>query len=374
MRNSIFITLSFVLCMWSCTTPIDTVLTSTHPAIQKVMDSLDTHKVQIIYTQIDTTSKGLVTFKDYTFQEHKKSYFYPASTVKLPIALLAAEYVTAHPELDVDTPYISKRDSVLHSVADDIRQIFAVSDNEAYNRLYDLLGRDAINTRFEALDLSPTRISHRLSTANADAADRATIKFFPSYEGDVVAIENQTDGPIATVNAKHQQKGIGFFKDGALIQTPFDFSKKNYFPLQAQHELMKRFFFEDQFDADERFEISYTDKIRIQKMMHTLPRKAKYDPETYYDSYGKFFLYGDSKNPIPDHIKIYNKVGYAYGTLTETAYVVDEKEGIHFLLSATILVNKNGIFNDDTYEYDTVGIPFLAQLGREIYDLEKDRK
>ena len=158
------------------------------------------------------------------------------------------------------------------------------------------------------------------------------------------------------------------------MQTPFDFSKKNYFPLQAQHELMKRFFFEDQFDADERFAISYTNKIRIQKMMHTLPRKAKYDPETYYDSYGKFFLYGDSKDPMPDPIKIYNKVGYAYGTLTETAYVVDEKAGIHFLLSATILVNKNGVFNDDTYEYDTVGIPFLAQLGREIYALEKGRK
>jgi len=249
-----------------------------------------------------------------------------------------------------------------------------VSDNEAYNRLYDLLGRDAINSRLTALDLTPTRISHRLSTPNADAADRATIKFFPSYEGDVVAIENQTDGPITTVKAKHQQKGTGYFSDGNLVQTPFDFSQKNYFPLQAQHELMKRHFFEDQFPADERFQISYTDKIRIQKAMHTLPRKAKYDPETYYDSYGKFFLYGDSKDPMPDHVKIYNKVGYAYGTLTETAYVVDEKAEIHFLLSATILVNKNGIFNDDTYEYDTVGIPFLAQLGREIYALEKSRE
>ena len=374
MRISVFTTLIISICIFSCTTPIDTVLTSEHPAIQKVMDSLDTYEVQIVYTQIDTTSKGLVKFKDYAFQENQKTYFYPASTVKLPIALLASEYVTAHPELDLDTPYISKRDSVLHSVADDMRQIFAVSDNEAYNRLYDLLGRDAINTRLKTLGLAPTRISHRLSTSNADAAERATIKFFPSYEGDVVTIENQTDGPIADVKAKHQQKGTGYFKDGNLMQTPFDFSKKNYFPLQAQHELMKRFFFEDQFDADERFAISYTNKIRIQKMMHTLPRKAKYDPETYYDSYGKFFLYGDSKDPMPDPIKIYNKVGYAYGTLTETAYVVDEKAGIHFLLSATILVNKNGVFNDDTYEYDTVGIPFLAQLGREIYALEKGRK
>ena len=374
MRISIFIGLISSLLVFSCTTPIDNILESDHPAIQKVMDSLEAHEVQILYTQIDTTNKGLVTFKDYAFQENKKNYFYPASTVKLPIALLAAEYVNTHPELELDSPYISQRDSILHSVADDIRQIFAVSDNEAYNRLYDMLGRDYINKRLDELDLSPTRISHRLSTANANKAERGTIKFFPSYEGEVVVIEGKVDQPIASVKIKKQQKGKGFIKDSMLFQTPFEFSEKNYFPLKSQHELMKRIFFEDQFDTDERFNISYTDKIRIQKAMYTLPRNAKYDPETYEDSYVKFFLYGDSKDTIPDHIKIYNKVGYAYGTLTETAYVVNEKEGIQFLLSATILVNKNGIFNDDTYEYDSIGIPFLAQLGREIHAFEKSRK
>ena len=67
-------------------------------------------------------------------------------------------------------------------------------------------------------------------------------------------------------------------------------------------------------------------------------------------------------------------MGYAYGTLTETAYIVDKKEDIQFLLSATILVNKNRIFNDDTYEYDEIGILFLAQLGREFYEYSLDNK
>ena len=98
-----------------------------------------------------------------------------------------------------------------------------------------------------------------------------------------------------------------------------------------------------------------------------------YKEDEFYDSYGKFFLYGDSKDRIPEQFKIYNKVGYAYGTLTETAYIVDEKAGIEFLLTATILVNKNEIFNDDTYEYEEIGIPFLAQLGREIYLQEHEK-
>ena len=72
--------------------------------------------------------------------------------------------------------------------------------------------------------------------------------------------------------------------------------------------------------------------------------------------------------------QIYNKVGYAFGTLTETAFIEDSKNNIRFFLSATILVNKNEIFNDDIYEYDTVGIPFLAELGRAFYELEMNRK
>ena len=56
----------------------------------------------------------------------------------------------------------------------------------------------------------------------------------------------------------------------------------------------------------------------------------------------------------PD-IRIYNKVGDAYGTLTDTAYIVDAKAEIEFLLTATVFVNKNGVFNDDVYEYDALG-------------------
>ena len=55
-------------------------------------------------------------------------------------------------------------------------------------------------------------------------------------------------------------------------------------------------------------------------------------------------------------------------------YIVDEKNQIEFILTATILVNKDGIFNDDKYEYDEIGIPFLAALGREFYNFEINRK
>ena len=39
-----------------------------------------------------------------------------------------------------------------------------------------------------------------------------------------------------------------------------------------------------------------------------------------------------------------------------------------------IYVNADGIFNDDNYEYDTIGMPFMGNLGRVIYDYEAKRK
>jgi len=73
-------------------------------------------------------------------------------------------------------------------------------------------------------------------------------------------------------------------------------------------------------------------------------------------------------------IKIYNKVGLAYGTITDVAYIKNEQEGVDFFLAATVLVNQNKIFNDNQYEYDALGIPFLAALGKAVYDYELKQK
>ena len=49
------------------------------------------HKVQIIYTQIDRRKNGRPEFTDHYFNINDSSYFYPASTVKLPVAILALQ-------------------------------------------------------------------------------------------------------------------------------------------------------------------------------------------------------------------------------------------------------------------------------------------
>jgi hypothetical protein len=53
---------------------------------------------------------------------------------------------------------------------------------------------------------------------------------------------------------------------------------------------------------------------------------------------------------------------------------VDFKNKVEFMLSATIHVNENQIYNDNVYEYNSIGIPFLAELGRQLYQHELIRK
>jgi len=42
-------------------------------------------------------------------------------------------------------------------------------------------------------------------------------------------------------------------------------------------------------------------------------------------------------------------------------------------LTAVIYSNPNQTMNDDDYDYEKISIPFLASLGRKIYDLELKR-
>jgi len=369
--------LTFFLLSWSCKTPskennpMTLVMASQNTSIRKVIDSVDQYEVQIIYTQIDRSGDSII-LTDHEFQLDDMKYFYPASTVKLPIAVLALEKLNFTDSLNRDTRYYVEGDSVENTYAEDISKIMAVSDNHANNRLFEFQGQDDINLRLRNKGVFPVRISHRLGVHSDDVTTKPLIYYInDSTTGTSASIINTE--PIS-LSLERIKKGVGYYENDSLHSEPFDFSYKNYYPVSSQHGVMKRLIFPELFKTYERFNLSEDQRELLLTAMYTLPKDIGYDPIEYYDSYCKFFIYGDSKEIIPEHIKIYNKVGFAYGTLTDCAYIVDEKNHIEFMLTATILVNKDGIFNDDNYEYEEIGIPFLAALGREFYKYELNRK
>ena len=50
--------------------------------------------------------------------------------------------------------------------------------------------------------------------------------------------------------------------------------------------------------------------------------------------------------------------------MTDTSYTKDARSGRELIISASIHVNGNRTFNDD--EYEDLGVPFLAELGRAL--------
>lgn len=348
--------------------PLAYVLKSKNQKIRRVLDSIGKYEVQIRFTSVLRSNDSII-LEDHDFQVNSENYFYPASTVKFPIAVLALEKLNENDSLTMDTRFFVEGDTITTTFAEEINKIFAVSDNEAYNRLFEFLGTDEINLRLANKGINPVRISHRLSTENAD---RTTTKPLVVYLNDSTLTNRRQSFNKAPqrLSLNGIKKGKGYYDEEELILEPFDFSLKNNYSIEAQHAVLKRIIFPELFSRKEQFSISNEQRQRLLKAMSTVPRQAGYNATKFYDSYGKFFIYGDTKEPIPKTVKIYNKVGYAYGTLTDCAYIKDTLNNIEFLITATILVNNNETFNDDQYEYETIGIPFLAELGRELYQLQ----
>lgn len=359
--------LLFLFAIISCVSknPIEKALFVKNGKIQKVFNNLNDYEVQIKFTEI-IRDENNVTFKDYNFQVDDSCYFYPASSVKFPIAVLALEKLNELPNIDKDTEFKIKGDSTITTIAKEITKIFAVSDNEAYNRLYEFLGKDDINKRLHKKGIQ-TFINHRLATTNSADLTSKDIIFFTN-NNDTILVKGYTSKAIQLLTSDKLQKGKGFIRNDSLIEKSMDFSKKNYLPITALHNMMKSLIFPNQFSKEKQFHLSEDNRKFLLNAMKIIPRNAGYSEDHYYDGYVKFLVFGDTKERIPETFEIYNKVGYAYGYLTDCAYIINKKEKKEYIITATIHVNENEIFNDNNYEYESVGIPFLAELGRQLTD------
>ena len=296
-------------------------------------------------------------------------YHYPASTVKFPVALLALEKLGEDDRLNRYTRFQLQNEDAGTSVTNELTELFVVSDNQAFNRLFEYLGKDEINSRLDAKEIE-ARISHRLSIPDSDVLDTQAISF-SSAQGEILVgpISNQA---IEILPLAELKKGVAYFEEGEKVEEAFDFSEKNYLPLRSLHSVMLRLAFPDQFSESQQFNLSEADRQFVLNTMQTYPREAGYDELEYPDGYAKFLVLGDSSEQAPGRFDIYNKSGWAYGYLTDTAYIVDHDNDREFIITASIHVNANGTFNDDTYEYDDIGVPFLAELGRQLVGFERE--
>jgi hypothetical protein len=365
-----------------------------YPAVDSILARPEVYEAQVIYTRIDRDAQNTPKLTHFHANADAKHYFYPASMVKMPLAILALQRIN---ELRAQGIAIDRNSTMITetafaaqtpvyndataadgqpSIAHYIKKIFLVSDNDASNRLYEFLGQDYVNSNLQRLGLKQTELLHRLSVGMTEEQNRHTnpVVFYDSTGKFLYRQEAQYNN--RTYSQRNDKRGNGFLSNGKLVSEPLNFSNKNRFPLEDMLQVLTAVIFPDQLPEKKRFLLTEDDLRFLRQYMSQWPSETTYptyeEPEIW-DNYVKFNLLGSEKDAPPKNIRIFNKVGEAYGYLTDVSYIVDFENNIEFILSATIYVNSDGIFNDDKYDYDDIGFPFFKNLGQAMYDYEKSR-
>lgn len=355
------------------------------PALAALVDDPQ-HAVQLRWVRIVRDADGARRYITHDHGLAPRRWFPAASVVKLPMALLMAEAVQAaggdmDSVLRLDAAPISGEwgdEPLVDTFARGIDRTFAVSENRPYNRWYELLGGEHIHRRLAELGYPHVRLIARLGSSDIEAnrrngggallsADGRTLRRFPAG---IAAARRFPFGRVLS--------GEGWQNDdGSVIRGPHDFSQANFLPLTDSLRMLQAFVSPESVPAKQRWRIDGAVRARLLRTLALRPRESTsplYPEAEYPDGYARWFFVGDGKARYPDGLSVSGKSGMAYGALSEVAYVVDRDSGVECMLGASIRVNADGILNDDRYEYDTIGIPFMAAWSRAVLDVERGQR
>jgi hypothetical protein len=359
---------------------------------QQVLRDPQTYRLQIIYTEINRNKHNKPSFKNYYYNYDPDLYFNPASTVKLPLALLSLEKlnkiqvkgVNKHTAVQFDSSYEKQvslykdtsSQNQLPSIAQFIKKAFLVSDNDAYNRMYQFVGQQDINRSLHDKGYKTIRITRQFKGFTPEQNRHTNQVRFIKEDGSLIyrqpAAYNSDSfsfPPPIKIGKAH------YDRNDSLVNEPIDFTFANYLSLNDLQQLLQSVLFPSSVPKAQRFQFTKDDYEFLYRYLSQFPSETsypKYDTNKYYDSYVKFFFKHGS-HELPKGVRVFNKVGWAYGFMTDVSYVADFKNNIEFMLTATVYVNSDGVLNDDKYDYDDIGYPFLYQLGQTIYNYELKR-
>ncbi|GAA4508264.1 hypothetical protein GCM10023172_40070 [Hymenobacter ginsengisoli] len=377
--------------------PADTV------GLGRVLARPEYYHLQISLVRIRRDAQGLAHLaRPVRYRVRPREYFYPASTVKLAAATLALEKLerlqattsglSADSPMRTDSAFIGQTCAVRDpsaangrpSLGHYLRKMLLVSDNDAFNRLYEFVGPQELNGGLHRLGLRRARLVHRLSVGDGEPGWRHTnpVRFFADTAETQLLLAQPAAYWAAPMPPARVQPGSMFVGNahldgaGQLLAQPLDLSQKNVFSLPDLQRLLQAVVLPETVPSGQRPRLTPASYARLCEALSQLPPQSlspHYDSLAYPSTYAKFLLGGGGEVRLPPGVRIYNKIGQAYGFLVDNAYVVDAAHGVEFLLAAVLYVNADGVLNDDQYDYESIGLPFLRELGRRVYEAELRR-
>lgn len=366
-----------------------------HPYLEHAGD----YAIQLIYTQIDRDKQGNPTFTQHTYRLNGKEYFNPASLVKWPLILLCMDKINSLkqriPEISLynkveylgDTPCSPHVTQDLLAadktprLANYIKEMILVSDDNAYNRMYDFLGQEYINRRLPELGYDSLRVMARFAPCSPEQNRRTPAVCFYDRKGKLIHRQAEAVNPAELSNPLgHVLVGRAHLDaKGMLVNCPKDYSRFNRMSLQDINDLMLHVFFREAVPEGKRFNLTEEDYELLCNYTAMYPSESEFpafrsNRKRYPAHLKKYLYYGkDSSRPEVPGLKIHNMVGESHGTLSDVAWFVNEQAGVEFMLAAVINTCSDGIIAPSHYHYADKGQPFLAKLGQLIYEYELKR-
>ena len=359
--------------------PIELVLKS-DPYLKEIIKDKEDYEIQVMLTKVNHNNTK-IDFQNYQYQHDENQYFYPASTIKLPIVVLTLKKINELRSKGSDITLKSKiilnnvdnysnfklQDSIT-SFQNLIADIFLVSDNSASNILIDFIGYNYFNDEMQNAGFDRTYLNHKF---NPDPYVNSTWQISDLDNNMISSINDNQKIIKADEKTNGLDKGERRYFNGEILDESLNFSEKNRFSITDMHNLIKYIFYPEIFDKANTFNLNVEDYDFIRYWMSRFTYedigKKFIGDENFFETYNKFFIHGDEQNVSNEQIRVYNKIGQAYGTSIDNGLIKNYQNNVEFILTSTIYTNKNKVINDNLYEYDDIAEPFLAKLSRAIY-------
>ena len=359
--------------------PIELVLKS-DPYLKEIIKDKEDYEIQVMLTKVNHNNTK-IDFQNYQYQHDENQYFYPASTIKLPIVVLTLKKINELRSKGSDITLKSKiilnnvdnysnfklQDSIT-SFQNLIADIFLVSDNSASNILIDFIGYNYFNDEMQNAGFDRTYLNHKF---NPDPYVNSTWQISDLYNNMISSINDNQKIIKADDKINGLDKGERRYFNGEILDESLNFSEKNRFSITDMHNLIKYIFYPEIFDKANTFNLNVEDYDFIRYWMSRFTYEdigEKFiGDEKFFETYNKFFIHGDEQSVSNEQIRVYNKIGQAYGTSIDNGLIKNYQNNVEFILTSTIYTNKNKVINDNLYEYDDIAEPFLAKLSRAIY-------
>jgi hypothetical protein len=357
---------------------LERTLRSSDPRWSAWLEQAEALRLQILVTVVSDTGP---------WQTHElrvdAEYAYPASGIKTFLAVAALRTLSRKvggeiplgsriircaerkpgcepPKEDEDPDQPEEEEKRQHNpklrAGDEIRKMLSYSDNDSYNRLYDIVGHAELNEEMRAMGFDSVRFHHRMSAPAEESRRTPRVVVRPPGKAPLEFNARTSTAELSPTPAKALGVGTAYRDKTGLVEKPLDFGNKNYASLRDLQRINVSLLFPERPEAA-KLELSEAQRAHLVSSMTTSFKNRKHAAEHSPLTPGVIDAIGDKD------VRYVGKSGRAYGFHLENAFVQDKVSGRAFFVTVTVYSNPDGVMNDDDYGYDEVTRPLLASLG-----------